>query len=311
MKQKLYFFGLLTTLLIFLGSMFKVNHIAGANILLNIGIGTLVLIFLPLALRNSYKTEGNKENYKLYLVTWLTCFVVFSGMLFKIMHWPLAGYFLLISLPFPYIVFLPVFLSVTAKNKKSDVTSTVFVFFLLATVSVFSVFLALNVSRATIDESYNLSQNYSRLEKELKILTSYSPHSTLNSKIDTVLKVINEYRDLILKQEGLTTEAWKNYPGNLWRPDARQAAFEALKKGGESHPGDRLEKSMENLVEELKKSKGYEDIANSAPLIFDYTEHDEHPGKFENNTLSWLLIYLDGLETNLSIVKAMAGRSKG
>ncbi|MCK7536611.1 MAG: hypothetical protein MZV63_39315 [Marinilabiliales bacterium] len=97
-----------------------------------LGVTLLVLVFLPLALRNHYLTEGNRQNRALYIVAWLTCFVVFGGMLFKVMHWPGAGKALLVALPFPYVVFLPVFLAVTGKDKNFSIYNTVYVLFLLA-----------------------------------------------------------------------------------------------------------------------------------------------------------------------------------
>ena len=109
MKQKIYILGLLTTLFISLGAIFKVNHWPAAAHLLILGIFLLVFVFVPVALRNLYKAEGNRHNLPLYWATWLTCLVIFIGMLFKILHWPNAGIFLLIALPFPYIIFLPVF----------------------------------------------------------------------------------------------------------------------------------------------------------------------------------------------------------
>ncbi|TFG41330.1 MAG: hypothetical protein E4H43_04505, partial [Bacteroidia bacterium] len=124
MKQKIYLLGLITVLLVFTGLVFKINHLAGAGELLSTGIGTFVLIFMPIALRNHFKAEGTRQNLPLYIVTWLTCFVVFTGMLFKIMHWPHAGIILLVALPFPYVVFLPVFLTVTSKNKNFSIYNT-------------------------------------------------------------------------------------------------------------------------------------------------------------------------------------------
>lgn len=311
MKQKIYILGLVTTLLIFLGSMLKVNHLPGASILLTIGMLTLVLIFLPLALINNYRSEGTEQTRTLYLVTWLTCFVVFTSMLFKIMHWPFAGYGLLIALPFPYLVFLPVFLSVTAKIKYNNVRNTVFVFFLMAIISAFSVLLALNVSKDRIDDSYNLSRNYIGLETALKEIPGKQVPTAVNTKIDDVLKIVDEYQALILKREGLSCDQWNKTPGNLLRPDAKQAAFEALNNGSEPFPGDRLELSLKNLMDELKRNEAYSEFASSAAIIFDYREdfRNDHPRKFENNDLSWLLIYLDGLKANLNILKTVVPRS--
>jgi len=86
MKQKLYIVGVITMLVIFTGAFFKVNHFAGAGILISAGVFMLLLIFLPFALINNYKTEGNRKNALLYVITYITSMIVFISMLFKIMH---------------------------------------------------------------------------------------------------------------------------------------------------------------------------------------------------------------------------------
>lgn len=143
MKQKIYLFGIITALVIFTGTIFKMNHYPGAGILLTIGLITLVLLFLPVALVNNYKGEGSADKLPLYIVTWLTCFLIFTAMLFKIQHWPLAGVLLTIAIPFPYIVFLPVFLIITSRNKNFNIYNTISVLFLLALNSVITAFLAI------------------------------------------------------------------------------------------------------------------------------------------------------------------------
>jgi hypothetical protein len=60
----------------------------------------------------------------------------------------------------------------------------------------------------------------------------------------------------------------------------------------------------------MKQTKGFEDVAKSLPSILDL---DEEKGKddalnfYSRNIfvpLSWALIYLDGLEANLLMIKA-------
>jgi hypothetical protein len=308
MKQKLYILGVISAMIISTGLILKVEHWPMGQILIAVGTLILVLIFLPASLINSYKAEGNNQNRLLYIVTYITCFVVFTGMLFKIQHWPFAGLALLIALPFPYIVFLPVFLVVTSKNKNFNIYNTVFVLMLLALNSVFSCMLALNVSREVIDDSYNLSRDYKRQEEALIQFPEKHQQSTVNLKIDEVLNIVNEYQDKILKQEGLSREQWNSNPGNLWRPEARGLAADAILNPEGPFPGNELQTSLKNLILELGKSSGYESLAKDAPLIFDYREDGfgGEPGSqmnFSLNPLSWALIYLDGLEANLLMIK--------
>jgi hypothetical protein len=305
MKQKIYILGLITALIIFTGTIFKINHFPGASILLTVGLATMVLIFLPVALADNYRAQEPGRSLLLYIVTWLTCFVVFTAMLFKIQHWPYAGAALTIAIPFPYVVFLPVFLIITSKNKNFNVYNTVFVLSLLAINSVFSALLALNVSKTTIDDSYTLSQNYNRLENILAQFPENNNTSDVDKKIDEVLKVVNDYQNLILKHEGITREAWLKDPRILARPDSRQIAQDALLKSNEEYAGQRLESGLRNLILEFEKYPELKNLASSAPLIFDYKEHKDRigPSIFELGPLAWNLIYLDGLEANLTLIK--------
>jgi hypothetical protein len=310
MKQKIYILGLISAMIISTGVIFKVEHWPAAGIMITAGIMILVLLFFPVALINSYKAEGNTQNKLLYIVTYITCFVVFTGMLFKIMHWPNAGVALLIALPFPYIVFLPVFLTVTSKNKNFNIYNTVFVLFLLALNSVFSALLSLNVSKETIDDSYNLSKNYNKVEASVAQLPIIVNGSAVNMKIDEIIKITNDYEDLILKHEGMTLEQWKKDPGNLVRPDNINTAASVLYDNGEMPPGIKLDMAINELIDLMKQSKGFEDAAKALPSILGL---DEEKGKddplnfYSRNILiplSWALINFDGLKANLNMIKS-------
>jgi hypothetical protein len=312
MKQKIYILGVITAMIISTGAILKVNHLAGAAIFLTTGTLILVLLFLPLALINNYKAEGSSQNRLLYIVTWITCFVVFTAMLYKIMHWPHAGVGLFIALPFPYIVFLPVFLVVTSKNKNFNIYNTVFVLLLLALNSVFSALLALNVSKNTINDSYNISRDYCKAEAALVHLPVNVIKSAVNVKIDEIIKITNDYQDLILKHEGMTREQWEKNPGDLVRPESPNIAATALYHNGEIPAGIKLEKALTELIMLMKQTKGYEETAKALPAIVGLGEENEEDpvGAFSFRNiiinLSWVLIYLDGLEANLSMIKASA-----
>jgi hypothetical protein len=227
-------------------------------------------------------------------------------MLFKVQHWPYAGIALTIAIPFPYVVFLPVFLAVTSKIRNFNIYNTVFVLLLLALNSVFSALLALNVERSRIDDSLNLTMNYNRIESVLIRLPVEQAQNPLNLKIDAVLSTVNEYRDLILKQEGISRAQWINNPKSLWRPDARGVAAIPLYNSNESKPGERLEAGLKDLIAELDKTSGEGQI--SAAAIFNYSQSSEDEQSwgsktFEDSNLSWALTYLDGLEVNLRMLK--------
>src|ERR1035437_921021 len=310
MKQKIYILGVISAIIISTGVILKVNHWPAAQILITAGTLILVLIFFPAALINNYKAEGNAQNRLLYIVTYITCFVVFIGMLFKIQHWPYAGVWLSIALPFPYIVFLPVFLVVTSKNKNFNIYNTIFVLLLLALNSVFSALLSLNVSKETVDDSYNISRDYNKVEAAMTPLLLNVEESAVNMKIDEIIKITNNYQNLILKHEGMTREQWKNNPGNLLRAESPNIAASVLADNGEMPAGIKLEKALSELIVLMKQTKGYEETAKVLPGIIGLVEEKgENPawtfsGTYIIINLSWALTYLDGLEANLLMIKA-------
>ena len=304
MKQKIYILGLVTTLTILLGAIFKINHFPGAGILLTLGITSTVLVFLPTALISSYRKDEDRKNPGLYIVTWITCLVVFTGMLFKIMHWPYAGLILMIALPFPYIVFLPVFIIRTSGIRNFNINITVAVLILLMVSSVLNGLLSLNVSRNRIDDSLNLSDHYNNVE------TAIPPairNNTIGSSIDKVLATIDEYQARILNREGLTEEQWIKDPHRLKEPYSRQAVLIALADSDDLAEGKKLENDLKSLIGICEQNSEYKVLALVLPSILDLGSMNEGPSyirlNFTGYYLSWTLIWLDAMETNLKMIK--------
>jgi len=308
MKNKNYILGLITTGILFGGILFKVQHWPGAAILMTIGIFMTVFIFLPLALRDNYKAHGNKENRSLYIVTWLTCFVVFTSMLFKIQHWPGAGYGLLISLLFPYVVFLPVFLFVTSKNKNFNIHNTVFVLLLLAANSAIAALLALNVTTEMIADSLKITGNYNKVEMVLDKVDTKNDQSPVVIKIDEALQLVDEYQELIYRNEGITKEQLNIDPEILLEPASRKAGSVTELTGREGSVVHDLQTALSDLIKLLEKSPEYGSLAKAAPGIlnmgitgnYNYIWIDR---LFKGNLQPWVHAYLDGLETNLKLVR--------
>ncbi len=306
MKQKIYILGLATAIIVFLGILFKVNHWAGAAILLIGGITMLVFVFMPLALVSSYKAEGNKGKRFLYIVTWLTSFVVFTAMLFKIQHWPGSGLLMLVSIPFPFVVFLPVFLISGPGNMKENIYDTVSVLFLLMIISCFTGLLALNVSKEKMIDSYTLMHNYYQSNKAAENLDVRSK-STAVQLIDKLILMTQEYRDLYLGYSGYSPDMWKGDLGpyqDSWLSVQDNSGFEKDKK--DIHSG--LLSGLGDLISLLEKTPGCESLAAAAPSVFNLRKTPSGNYNWDSDlilapTHPWLLVYLVGLENNLQLMK--------
>jgi len=184
MKNKIYILGLVSVILLICGTIFKTNHWPGANILLILGIFTLCVLFLPIAVISSYK-DGGKKKTLLYLAIFITIFIDFAGALFKIMHWPGAGKLMILGITFPIIIFLPVYLYYHYKEQEETQTNFLYVMFLLVYLSVMSALLAVNVSKGIIDDSLRA--------ESLNDLTGY--YKLKSAATDTINnKKINELK---------------------------------------------------------------------------------------------------------------------
>jgi len=315
MKQKIYILGLVTLLLIFAGVFLKLNHLAGASVLIFTGIFLLLFVFLPLALYNNYRKEGSRESMLLYIITWITAVVVFGGMLFKIMHWPGAGILIMLALPFPFVVFLPVYLSVTSKIKNYSIYNTVFVLYLLVYLAVFSALLALNVSRLRVDQSMVLAKSYKTITDFVKgdqIDTSENTPGVTVPRIEAAagqaLKSIEHCRTLISmslpSEEGNVHT--KAVPTGML--DSRTLASKVLLNDDENSPAADLELQLRNFVKALRDATGDESLAkhaNSILLLNTENNPEKNWGqlRFESTYLSWALIYLESLEANIYLLK--------
>jgi len=306
MKQKIYILGLATAMIVTLGILFKVNHWPGAFILLFAGISVLIFVFMPLALINSTKDEDTKGNRLLYFVTWLTSFVVFAAMLFKIQRWPGSGLLMIVSIPFPFLVFLPVYLVVTSKQKGHNIFNTVYMLFLLMILACFTALLSLNVSKEKMVDSFNVIRSY-HLSQNASGIIEGQQQSPVIKKIDEVIDITEEYRDLYL--------GYLNIPADVWKGDLAdfQSSWSFSQPSGkkDSQAGamhSKLMSGLKDLITLMEKTPGCESLAAAAPSVFSLRKTPGGNYNWDSDLIlapvhPWLLAYLEGLENNLKLIR--------
>ena len=139
MKKIVYISGIVCANLMLIGALLKALHLPGASVFLMVSILLFCFGFLPISLVSSYKSSVEKKYKSLYIITFVVFSIVLLGALFKILHWPGAGLFLLIGTLLPFVLFLPVYLIYT-RNEKS-VVNLMGVIFGMTFLAVFSVLL--------------------------------------------------------------------------------------------------------------------------------------------------------------------------
>ena len=108
MKKVTFGFGLTSTFLLLAGTIFKLMHWPGANVMFMLGAVILALIYLPLILAHKLKESPNNEAI-LHISGFVGLAFTTVGSLFKIMHWPGASIMLLVGLGTLAFLYVPIY----------------------------------------------------------------------------------------------------------------------------------------------------------------------------------------------------------
>jgi hypothetical protein len=232
MKNKLYIFGIVWVLIILVGCMFKVSHWPGAGVILTLGFLGFTLIFMPVALVKSYRNENDKSLLTLYVIAYVCVFVNCVGALFKIQHWPGAGLFML-SIPLPFVLFLPVYLAHIRKSKQLNYNNLLLVLFFFAYFAVVTALLSLDVGRNVLDEyvvaTYNQEQSAELNRKQTNALIEAADSLTktqllaVKEKTDMLILLIDNMKVGIVKNVDIDNQRFVNQDGtiNYWQIEGK------------------------------------------------------------------------------------------
>jgi hypothetical protein len=197
MKNKIYIFGIVLLILFAIGAIFKINHLAGAGIAISVSLALFSLVFCPMALLSAYRAE--RKHAFIYVIGGITIAINFIAALFKIMHWRYAGIMLTIGIIIPFILFLPAYLVYQGKKGARNIKNFILVLFLLVYISAMDAMMALNVSKAVIDDALLVNDHYA-------LLTAYYQGSTQDHLSDLDSADLTRGRMLAERTDHLVTE---------------------------------------------------------------------------------------------------------
>ncbi len=170
MKKSNYISGIIALCLVLIATIFKINHLPGASILLIVGLGSMALVFLPMVYLQLLKSTNDKLLKLVYHMAFISFFVDFIGMIFKVNHFSGAAILLYIGLPLPFIAFLPAYMYYHNRRKlKTDMSFSGILLFMIY-LGVFSSFLALSVSRTVLNSSAEITNTINSGNKNATVL---------------------------------------------------------------------------------------------------------------------------------------------
>jgi hypothetical protein len=97
MKTTMKITGIAGTVMLGFASLFKIQHWPGAGLLMTFGALTLAFIFMPSALGVLWKDTHNRKKLFIFISAFQTALFFILGTLFKIQHWPAAGWLITLA----------------------------------------------------------------------------------------------------------------------------------------------------------------------------------------------------------------------
>ncbi|MDQ1296545.1 MAG: hypothetical protein QG611_523, partial [Bacteroidota bacterium] len=107
MKNTMKISGIAGTIMFGFAALLKIMHWPGAGILLVLGALTLAFIFMPSALGVLWKETHSTKRLFHFISAFLTGMFFIIGTLFKVQHWPGAGYVLILGALTGILFFIP------------------------------------------------------------------------------------------------------------------------------------------------------------------------------------------------------------
>lgn len=119
MKQTSFISGIIAGALIAIGSYFKMQHWAGANILTLVGMVTILVVFIPSIFVTNYKNEFSTAGKISQISGMISISAFLMGALFKFMHWPMANVLMYAGVGGSLLIYLPLLMYKNSLEKST------------------------------------------------------------------------------------------------------------------------------------------------------------------------------------------------
>jgi hypothetical protein len=144
--------GYVSSLMILCGSLFKIQHWPGANVLILLGVFFLSVLFLPLLFILKFKsTDENNRSIVLSIIGFISSVLICSGVLFRILHWPNARMITILGCALLILGYLPIYVLSIYKNTTNKINASATIILIIAGVGLFITESGTGLARTTSD----------------------------------------------------------------------------------------------------------------------------------------------------------------
>jgi hypothetical protein len=100
-----------------MGILFKVQHWPAAGILITLAGISAVLFLVPSVLQSTLANPERRASRSVYIIGAIAVMVAMGGFFFKLMHWPLAGLFIVLGMLVLFCIAFPWYVFTAYKNE--------------------------------------------------------------------------------------------------------------------------------------------------------------------------------------------------
>jgi len=169
-----------------LGTLFKIQHWPAAGELLSLALICGVFLFMPALLINRFSDQGKKHKRPVYSLGAAGLILYSSGILFKIMHWPLATVLMVSGVIIVCMIVFPWYTWLTWKDESHIKANFIFLIIGILVIIVPGALLNLNL-QGSYENGF-----YSQLEAQQVLCNSISSSNQ---------SLMNQYRDSLISRE--------------------------------------------------------------------------------------------------------------
>lgn len=182
--------GITATIMVLVGSLFKVLHYPGAGILYLSGGFLLTYLFLPLLATVKVKQKLGSLRTWASVVGIVGGFVLLHGIFFKVMHWPMANVLMKSGGALLLFAFLPLSIYVAIKHKAVRSNTLISLILSIAGFSILFVLVNLGnskvVDNAILNIQYTINNDLTDLKQSNEALLMSIPDSVQNDDLEAL-----------------------------------------------------------------------------------------------------------------------------
>lgn len=158
MKKSMIVSGIVTTVLMVIGCLFKIMHWPGAAVILLSGIIVFSLVFLPMVFLLKTKETNTKRDKLILGLATIAGIMYFISTTFLLMHWPGARVIWVLTLALSFFVLLPLYFFNGIRKPETKLNTIVTSIMLIGVLVMQFALTPVGVSRAKHQQQHSTAQ---------------------------------------------------------------------------------------------------------------------------------------------------------